>query len=490
MNGDKQRILIVDDSPEDAAVFAQYLERDHSQFVCSISETSSAGLEAMRAESFACVLLDYYLPDLNGLEFLESFGEDGPPCAVVMLTGVGDEALAVTALRAGAEDYLGKSGLTQAGLRKAVENATERFELRRQLERERRRNALILESISDAFFSVDRDWRFTYLNDAAERLAQSSASTLLGRSLWEVLPWARQTDVERHLLTAMRTNTPVSFETPILGQDRWLELRAYPTSESLSLYMTDITQRKRDEERRKLLEAVVVKANDVIITEAATINQLGPRIIYVNPAFERMTGYSAADACGKTPRILQGPDSSRAALDQIRQALESRQAIEIELINYRKDGTPFWVELSIAPVADANGSNTHFVAVQRDTTERRQAEAALKQSQERLELGLEAARAGWWSWDVLSDEHRWSPSFERLLGLEPGHYLGGMDAFLNCVHPDDRDRIAGHMEQPLSEDVDEFEYRVSLPDGTLRWVASRSRLERDETGKVNLRLRY
>jgi PAS domain S-box-containing protein len=481
--------------------------------------------------------------------------------------------------------------------------------LRQQVEFERRRSSAILESITDAFFAFDTDWRFTYLNASAERLLERSSTELLGREVWQVLPWAVSTTAEAKLLEAMRTSAPVSFEAPTPSQDRWFELRAYPAREGLSLYVTDITARKRDEERRALLETVAVKASDaIIITEAEPLDEPGPRIIYVNPAFIAMTGYSAAEVIGKTPRILQGPDSSRVALDKIRAALKTWQSVEVEVVNYRKDGTPFWVELSIVPVADASGWYTHWVSVQRDIserkqfqtalaqsesqlnsvlenmpaivylkkldgslrfvnrrfeeifalskaevigknekdlfpesaiairsndlevlhseqvmtfeetvrhadgefhdylstkfalrengqpyalvgisvdiTERRRAETALQQSQERLEVGLEAATAGWWSWDAVRDEHRWSPSFERLLGLEPGRFRGGMEAFLERVHPEDRARIAGHMDQPSNEDADEFEYRVLLPGGTLRWVASRSRLERDESGKV------
>ncbi|MGI0488389.1 PAS domain S-box protein [Pantanalinema rosaneae CENA516] len=133
---------------------------------------------------------------------------------------------------------------------------------------------------------------------------------------------------------------------------------------------------QQQQERLRLLESVVVHANDsVIITEAEPINSPGPRILYVNDAFTRVTGYRAEEVLGKTPRMLHGPKTDRTTLAKIRFALQNWQPILVELINYRKDRSEFWVELSIVPVADSTGWYTHWVAIQRDITERKRAEA-------------------------------------------------------------------------------------------------------------------
>ena len=126
------------------------------------------------------------------------------------------------------------------------------------------------------------------------------------------------------------------------------------------------------EQQRTLLESVLAFANDsVLITEAEPVDQPGPRILYANEAFTRTTGYTLEEVLGRSPRILQGPRSDRATLDKIKAALREWRPIEVELINYRKDGTEFWVELSIAPVADEHGWYTHWISIQRDVTERK-----------------------------------------------------------------------------------------------------------------------
>lgn len=393
MNESLKRILVIEDNPEDAEVFRHYLERDSEGFTCTIAISGDAGLKLMSECEFDCVLLDQGLPGLSGLEILAAFAASGLPCAVVMLTGVGDERLAVAAMRMGAEDYLNKNHLTRERLGQVVNNALKSFDLRRRLEREQHRNEAILASISDAFFAFDREWNFTYVNPTGQQLMGRSADGLIGQNLWNVVPEMRDTVFETGLQRATESATPSTFEALFLSRQRWLEVRVYPTKASVSVYAADITNRKRDEERRRLLETVALCANDaIIITEAEPKEEPGPRILYVNPAFEALSGYTAAEVLGRSPRFLQGPGSSRETLDVIRDALKAWQPVQADILNYRKDGTSFWVELSIAPVADASGSFTHWVSVQRDITERKQAEKALQESEERYRQIAEAQK--------------------------------------------------------------------------------------------------
>ncbi|TAG92858.1 MAG: PAS domain S-box protein [Oscillatoriales cyanobacterium] len=149
----------------------------------------------------------------------------------------------------------------------------------------------------------------------------------------------------------------------------------------------EISDRKSRELQLHLLESVVTTTNDaVLITEAEPIDEPGPRIIYVNPAFTRLSGYSLEEVFGKTPRILQGEKTERTSLNRIRTALKNWQPLRIDLINYRKDGTEFWVELSIVPIADKTGWFTHWVAVQRDISDRKIAEKSLQKLNQQLEI--------------------------------------------------------------------------------------------------------
>ncbi len=132
-------------------------------------------------------------------------------------------------------------------------------------------------------------------------------------------------------------------------------------------------------ELTELPRRVLASVGDaVLVTESAPLVEPGPRVVYVNAAFTRMTGYSARDIVGRSPRILQGEQTDRAALSELhRQLTVADGPIRVELMNYRRDGSPFWVELLISVVRDDQGTVTHFVSVQRETTDRKRAELEL-----------------------------------------------------------------------------------------------------------------
>ena len=182
---------------------------------------------------------------------------------------------------------------------------------------------------------------------------------------------------------------------------------------------------ERDAELR-FLRSIVKNANDaILVTEAEPFDEPGPRIIYVNETFTRMTGYTLEDVEGKTPRILQGPGTDRAAREEIRAALERWRSVRVELQNYRKDGTEFWVELNIVPVADETGWYTHWVSVQRDVTERKHEEEERRRSEEAFRAAL-AEQAS----DVVvivGEEgvvRYGSPSLGNALGYRPEEVVG------------------------------------------------------------------
>ena len=156
----------------------------------------------------------------------------------------------------------------------------------------------------------------------------------------------------------------------------------------------DIDARKKQDDRLRLLESIAVHANDaILVTEAEPTDEPGPRIIYANAAYLKMSGYTLEEVIGKTPRIMQGPDTDPASRATIRKALKRWKPVVVELLNYTKDGTPFWVELSIVPVADEKGWFTHWVSVQRDVTARKATEAMLTLTVREAERAREEAEA-------------------------------------------------------------------------------------------------
>jgi PAS domain S-box-containing protein len=156
----------------------------------------------------------------------------------------------------------------------------------------------------------------------------------------------------------------------------------------------DVTESRRAQQSLHLLQACVARLNDVVlVTEAAPLDEPGPRIVFANPAFERLTGWRPDEVLGRSPRFLQGPQTDRAELARIRHALAQGQPVSAEIVNYDRQGRPYWIEMEIVPVQGEGGAGTpvtHLVAVQRDISQRKRDQAQLLAAQTELAATLAA----------------------------------------------------------------------------------------------------
>ena len=290
----------------------------------------------------------------------------------------------------------GQSGPSFTGF---LRDITEWREAGRLLEENEQRYKSLVENNADAVVSLDLEGRFLSANPAMERITGYSDDELR-RTFFAPLVARDDTARVQESFDLVATGTPQNVDFGLIHKDgRRVELQVtgVPISvnnETVGVYAIarDVTEKRRKDERLRLLESVVVKANDaILITEAEPIDEPGPRILYANAAYTRMTGYEMDEIVGLSPRILHGPNTDRAPRDKIRAALKKWKPVVVEMINYRKDGTPFWVEISIFPVANETGWFTHWVSIQRDITERKKSEAALQAAKSEAEIARESA---------------------------------------------------------------------------------------------------
>ncbi|GAB5518158.1 MAG: hypothetical protein RhofKO_04090 [Rhodothermales bacterium] len=242
------------------------------------------------------------------------------------------------------------------------------------------------------------------------------------------------------------------------------------------------------EELKSVLSSVVVSATDaILVTEAEPLNAPGPAILYANEAFCRLTGYQLDEVVGKSPRFLQGPKTDREGLDRIREALEQWQPVTQELLNYRKDGTTFWVELSITPVANENGWFTHWIGVQREITDRKVSERALAESEARFRtlvnnlpgLVYRCTYDKHWRTLYMSD------ACLELTGYTVEQFEQSNRPFYKIIEEADRDRIRHAVAQAAQNGTPyEVEYRVRHTDGSVRWVYDKGSVMRGEDGRI------
>ncbi|HZY19976.1 MAG TPA: EAL domain-containing protein [Ramlibacter sp.] len=231
----------------------------------------------------------------------------------------------------------------------------------------------------EAFATVDRNGQYTYVNEQAEQLLGADSRHLLGRRLWNSFQKTVRLRLDEQFRAAFESGQPLEFEELDARLSHWFEVRGFPFGSGMAIHLRDVTARRKAQEQLRLLEGSISRLNDiVIITEAGPFSEPGPRIVFVNEAFERRTGYSRDEVLGRTPRLLQGPNTQRRALDKIRAALEEWRPARVDLINYKKNGEPYWVDLDVSPVWDKQRKLTHWVAVGRDVTERKIAEEKIQ----------------------------------------------------------------------------------------------------------------
>lgn len=235
----------------------------------------------------------------------------------------------------------------------------------------------------------------------------------------------------------------------------------------------------------------------MIITDP---NQPDNPIVFVNAAFPKLTGFSEEEIVGRNCRFLQGPDTDRDEVRLLRDAIEAREPIELELLNYRKNGTTFWNRLLVSPVFDEEGKTTYFFASQFDVTVERERLAQLQRDRDdleaavgqrtddlvraenRLSYALKAARLGSWSLDLATERMTVTDGSKENFGYpvsEQLHY----SQIKAAVHPDDRAHRDEALRRALEETGDyDVEYRIHTPAGDERWIAVRGQVFRRADG--------
>jgi diguanylate cyclase (GGDEF)-like protein/PAS domain S-box-containing protein len=333
----------------------------------------------------------------------------------------------------------------------------------------------LIRNASDVITVLDADGTVRYVSPAIERMLGYRPEDRIGRSGFELLhpedlPRARRAldgalrdrGVTRTLAVRMRHREGSWRDVEVTGTN----LLGDPSVGGIVLNWRDLTERKEAEERLRLRDRAISSTSDgIIITDMKTTDN---PIVYVNPAFERITGYGAGEVLGRDCRFLQRSDRDQPVLQRLRGAMREGREFRGILRNYRKDGSLFYNELHVTPVRDEDGRLVNFVGVQTDVTPRIRAEEALKESEERYRNVVERQT------ELVC---RFTPdliltfandAYFRYFGGTPEEFIG--KSFIGRVAPEDRDyyerRLAGlGREQPTGT----VEHRVLRPGGEVRW---------------------
>ncbi|MEP1060990.1 MULTISPECIES: ATP-binding protein [Cyanophyceae] len=396
------RILLADDNAD----MRDYVKRLLSQY-CEV-ETVTNGLEALQAIAQRLpdlVLSDVMMPGLDGFGLLRELRANPrtKEIPMILLSARAGEESRIEGLEAGADDYLIKpfsarellarveASLKLGQLRKAAAQQKQEA-LRVEAQTARDNLESLLARIDDQFLALDREWRYTYVNDRVTEVTGVARENLLGRSLWEVFPETVNSQFEREVHRAITEQTPVQFEYFYPQWNRWFENHVYPSADGVSIIVTEITARKQAEaqlrESEKFLQAINETAPNLLYI--FDLNER--RNVYVSPQIFPMLGVLPADVQVLDAQLLVAlfhPDDIEH-IEQHHDRMQAAREDDIFTIEYRlKHASGKWLWLSSRDtifVRDEQGKPTQILGSAIDITDRKQAELMLSEQKRLLEL--------------------------------------------------------------------------------------------------------
>ena len=418
-------------------------------------------------------------------DLLSGCAQDGTPFdAVIQIqSGTGETVWVRTV---GEADRDAAGGIT--AIFGAMQVVSDLVEAKLESDILRHRLEQTFEAISECFMIFDADWRITFLNRNAAKFLGQDKDALVGSVVWDSCPSLVGSQFEICCRNAMQSEKPCHFSDLPESADLQIEVEAYPGDQGLSVYFKDVTAEREQERQLHLLREAVSRVNDLVVITGAGTRQdsFRPPILFVNDAYYRKTGFTPEEIIGKTPHILHGAKTQKAVLSRIARALKKSKPVRADIINYTKEGREFWMELDIVPIFDKAGLLTNWVSIQRDISDRKASEEALRLSDERFNLVARATNDVVWDWQIETDVLWWNDRAEGVFGYEGGDVFPGLQRWRAAIHPGDLERFNASLGTALATGASTWlcEYRFKRRSGGYATVLDKGYIARDESGKA------
>ncbi|MDB5202697.1 MAG: Signal transduction histidine-protein kinase/phosphatase DegS [Ferruginibacter sp.] len=399
------QILIVEDNAGDMALIQDYLRDEFPNIQIVPARNYTQALAALKTlQSPDLILLDLSLPDNSGEDLVNGIISNCGECPVIVLTGMRDKQFGMKTLSMGISDYLLKDELTASQLHKSILYSIERNRIYNELKYSEQKYRSLFELSPTPMWVFDVETlRFLSVNEAAIRHYGYSEEEFLQATLADIRP-KEDLGILEDATKEMKSNAEfqkafarhLKKDNSIIFVDIHSNQIEFAGRKARLVLATDVTAKVKAERDLKLMESVIINTTDtVMITEARPYGKEDLGIVYVNDAFTNMTGYTREEVLRKTPRILQGLKTDPIELERMQKAIAALQPFETEVINYKKNGDEYWVNIAIAPVTDEKGVCTHWIAIEKDVTDRKKEDQRVTkaiinaQEEERTQVGYE-----------------------------------------------------------------------------------------------------
>ncbi|HET7731344.1 MAG TPA: EAL domain-containing protein [Usitatibacter sp.] len=351
----------------------------------------------------------------------------------------------------------------------------------------------LIEAIPNPVFFKDAAGRYLGCNKAFEKYSGVARETLVGRTAFEVMPQdvADKSQLADEQLFERPGAQAYELSVAVAGEDARRDVivnkatfyEASGAVAGLVGVIVDITQRKQ-------LEAATRDSNERLraVIEAAPLAIIARDTEGVvrmwNPAAERMFGWREEEVLETSTSIV--PPELREETLKLRQRAQAGETIWIEdTRRMHRDGHLIDVSMSIAPIYGGDSIAIGTMVTINDITRRKQAEQALRDSEARLRLAMEAAQMGMWYWETESDQFSCSEGLNTLFGRAPDAPAIGYRALQERLHPEDREFFSATLRHAVKQGTDfQVDYRVAWPDGSVHWIANRGQVHRGPDGRA------
>jgi two-component system cell cycle sensor histidine kinase/response regulator CckA len=490
----KLHIVIIEDCAGDVELVEHELRRAGLSASLHRAQTAAELSEALRQSPADLVLSDCSMPEFTGLEALALTRKEAPTVPFIALSGSTNKEMFVEILKHGATDCISKDDLSQLGpaIRRALAEVQQHKEKHRaevSLRDSESRFRAIFEGAGTGIAVEDLQGRIVETNRALQQMLGYTADelqTLTRRDFTHGHDHKDQQELYNRLLSGESDYYQVEKRFVrkdgriIWGRLTVSMVRDASENPQFPLAMIeDITERQRAEEVHLQYAAIVESSNDAIVS--GTFDEV---IFSWNPAAERLYGYTAREANGRSMSIIIPPDKEDEFAQIVERIKRGERMDNFETTRVRKDGSIIHVSVTTSLIKDAAGKITGVSSISRDITSRKRAEEALRKSESSLARAQRIAHLGNWEWDLKTGTMTWSEELYRMFGLNAGEFAGTHDAFLEHLLPEDRQLLLKAEQHTLaSREPFSVDHRILTPSGQIKTVSQQAELLLDEKGK-------
>ena len=493
---DTVRVLHVDDEPGFSELAAEFLERQDDRFVVETASDAGEGRQRLATADFDCVVSDYEMPGMDGIEFLTAVREEHPDLPFVLFTGKGSETIASDAISAGVTDYLQKgTGTDQYELlANRITNAVSQVRAERRLDEERRRFQALFENLSQAVVEVEWDGGtpvVEHVNPGFTEVFGYDADEIVGESLDEYVVPEDEVDGVEQLNRRIRAENGLYSEevtrTTVDGTRRFLlQTATYADGSGAFAVYTDITERKHHEREveRQNTRLRALFENFPEPTIAYTFRDGDPYVMDVNEAFTRRFELDPETATGECVDDLLVPPEDREEARHLNDRVLAGDLVDEEVRRRTPEGIG---DFRIRNISVPDDDCIDGYCVYADITTYKHRERELERQNDLFRKSQAIADVGAWEYDIVADELTWSEQMYEIHGYPADREVTVEDAIGN-YHPDDRslvrDTLTDAIEHGEPYDVNA---RIRTPAGGCRWVRVRGDPQTEDGARVRVR---